>query len=65
MAPTAAAQERAMKFQEVILQATRGKLAWIQATDILGVSDRTMRRWRARFEEYGVEGLQDRRRIAR
>ena|SRR2546425_753518 len=65
MVPTAAAQERAMKFQEVILQAMRGKLTWIQAADILGVSDRTMRRWRARFEEYGVEGLQDRRRVDR
>jgi transposase len=65
MAPTAAAQERAMKFQEVIVQAMSGKLSWWQAAEILGVTPRTMRRWRVRYQQYGVYGLQDRRRVDR
>lgn len=65
MAPTAAAQERAMKFYDVIVQAVEGKLTWIEAAEVLGVTDRTMRRWRARYEEFGVQGLQDRRRVDR
>jgi len=54
-----------MKFNEVILQAMSGKLTWIQATDILGVTPRTLRRWRVRFRQFGVAGLQDRRRVDR
>ena len=38
MAATAAALERAMRFQEVILDATRGKISWWQAAEILGLS---------------------------
>jgi hypothetical protein len=41
-----AAVERMMKVQEVILRALAGKLRWWEAAEILGVSDRTMRRWR-------------------
>src|SRR5262245_43159111 len=63
MAPTAAAQERAMKFKDVIVQAMGGQLTWWQAADILGVSVRTMRRWRFKYQRFGVEGLQDRRRV--
>jgi len=65
MTPTPAARERAMKFQEVILQAINGQRTWWQAAEILGVSPRTMRRWRWRYMEFGVEGLQDRRRVDR
>ncbi len=65
MAATAAARERAMKFQEVILQATRGNLTWIQAAEVLGVSPRSLRRWRHRYELWGIEGLQDGRRVDR
>jgi hypothetical protein len=42
----AAEMERAMKIQEVILKAMAGKLKWWEATEIIGVTDRTMRRWR-------------------
>ena len=56
-----AAVERMMKVQEVILRATAGKLQWWQAAEILGVSCRTMRRWRWRYEQYGYDGLYDRR----
>ena len=48
MTPTPAAQERAMKFKEVIVQAMNGTLTWWQAAEILNVTARTMRRWRVR-----------------
>jgi transposase len=57
-----AAMERAMKVQEVILRAMAKKLTWWQAAEILGISDRSMRRWRERLEESGYDGLFDRRR---
>src|SRR2546426_1709525 len=54
--------ERAMKIQEVILRAVSGKILWMQAAEILGISDRGMRRWKQRYEEHGYDGLFDRRR---
>lgn len=57
----ASAVERAMKVQEVILRAIEGKLKWCEAAEILGVSARTMRRWRERYEKLGYDGLFDRR----
>jgi transposase len=59
-----AAVERAMKVQEVILRAMSGQVSWWQAAEILGISDRSMRRWRERLEENGYDGLFDRRRQA-
>jgi transposase len=59
---TQAAMERAMKVQEVVLQAMSKKITWWQAAEILGISDRHMRRWRERYEEFGFRGLFDRRR---
>src|SRR5437773_3378568 len=57
-----AAMERAMKVQEVILRAIAKKITWWQAAEIIGISDRHMRRWRERYEEFGYDGLFDRRR---
>src|SRR3954469_12822682 len=57
-----AAMERAMKVQDVILQAMAKKITWWQAGEILGISDRHMRRWRERYVEEGYNGLFDRRR---
>jgi transposase len=57
-----AAMERAMKVQEVILRAMAKKITWWQAAEIIGISDRQMRRWRERYEEHGYDGLYDRRR---
>ena len=57
-----AAVERAMKVQEVILRAMAKKISWWQAAEIIGISDRQMRRWRERYEEGGYDGLIDRRR---
>jgi transposase len=59
---TQAAMERAMKVQEVMLQAMGKKITWWQAAEILGISDRHMRRWRERYEQFGFRGLFDRRR---
>jgi hypothetical protein len=49
---TQAAVERAMKVQEVILRAMAKKITWGQAAEIIGISDRQMRRWRERYEEF-------------
>jgi len=57
----ARAMERALKIQEVILRAVSGKILWSQAAEIIGISDRSMRRWHQRYEEYGYDGLYDRR----
>jgi len=57
-----AAVERAMRVQEVILRAMAKKITWWQAAEILGISDRSMRRWRERYEEFGYDGLLDQRR---
>jgi transposase len=51
-----------MKVQEVILRALAKKITWGQAAEIIGISDRQMRRWRERYEEFGFRGPFDRRR---
>jgi transposase len=56
------AVERAMKVEEVLLRATAGKIMWWQAAEMMGVSDRQLRRWRKRYEDSGYDGLLDRRR---
>jgi len=56
------AMERAMKIQEVLLRAMARKITWWQAAEILGFSDRHMRRIRERYEESGYESMFDKRR---
>jgi transposase len=56
-----AAVERAMKIQEVIMRAIAKKITWAQAGEILGRSERQMRRWRRRYEGFGYDGLFDHR----
>lgn len=51
-----------MKMQEVILRAMAKRITWWQAAEIMGISDRQMRRWRRRYEKFGYDGLWDRRR---
>ena len=51
-----------MRLQDVILKAMAKKLTWMAAAEIAGVSDRTMRRIKDRYEEFGYDGLFDRRR---
>jgi transposase len=55
------AVERTMKIQEVILRAMAKKITWCQAAEIIGISDRQMRRWYQRYQEFGYDGLFDRR----
>jgi transposase len=59
---SAAAVERAMKLQDVMLRAMAKRITWFQAAEILGISCRQMQRWKTRFEHEGYEGLFDRRR---
>src|SRR5438552_6111296 len=56
-----AAVERMMKVREVILRALAKRITWWQAAEILGISDRSMRRWRERYQKHGYDGLFDRR----
>jgi len=50
-----------MKLQDVLLKAMAKKIRWWDAAEIMGVTDRTMRRWRERLEAEGYAGLVDRR----
>ena len=52
---------RLMKFEEIYERTTARQLSQHDAASILGVSERTFRRWRERFEADGAEGLYDRR----
>ena len=57
----AAAVERAMTYQQVIMRALAGTWTWLKAADVLGIHPRSLRRWRARYERDPVLGLLDRR----
>ena len=46
-----------MKVQELILKAMAGSFKWWEAAEILGISDRTMRRWRERYQANSYDGL--------
>ena len=50
-----------MKLQDVLLKAMAKKISWAEAAEIIGVSCRSMRRWRERLEQEGYSGLADRR----
>ena len=50
-----------MKFEEIYGRTVRGELSQAEASEVLGFSERTFRRWRDRFEADGAEGLYDRR----
>ena len=50
-----------MKMHDVLLKAMAKKITWWEAAEIIGVTDRTMRRWRERLETGGYSGLVDRR----
>jgi transposase len=56
-----AAVERMMNVQEVILRAMAKKITWWAAAEILGMSDRQMRRMHERYRAHGYNGLLDRR----
>jgi transposase len=53
--------ERAVKVQDVILRAMAKTITWWQAAEILGISNRSMRRWKWQYEHFGFKGLLDKR----
>jgi hypothetical protein len=48
-----------MKLQDVILKAMAKKISWLDAAEIIGVCDRTMRRMREGYQKFGYDGLRD------
>ena len=52
---------RIMKFEMILERCRARELSQIEAAEILGMNERTFRRWRDRYEDEGVGGLYDRR----
>lgn len=52
---------RIMRFEELLDRHEWGDLTQAEAGEMLGVSERTFRRWRDRYREEGAPGLGDRR----
>ncbi len=50
-----------MRFEELYTRRQRRELTMAEAAEILGVTERTFRRWTDRYEADGEAGLQDRR----
>lgn len=50
-----------MRFENLLDRHERGDLSQLEAAEMLGVSERTFRRWRERWREDGEDGLLDRR----
>jgi transposase len=50
-----------MKFEDVYGRWQARRLSQTEAAEILGMSERTFRRWRERYQGDGLEGLADRR----
>ena len=52
---------RRMKFEDIYGGWQQRRLSQAEAAEILGMSERSLRRWRDRYEDQGVAGLLDRR----
>jgi transposase len=52
---------RRMRFEELLDRHERGDLGQAAVAEMLGISDRTFRRWRDRLHDEGPAGLADRR----
>jgi transposase len=52
---------RVMRFEELLNRHERGHLTQAEAAEMLGMSERTFRRWQVRWRAEGSEGLRDRR----
>jgi len=52
---------RMMKFRDVFGRCENGGLSKLEAAELLGIDERTLRRWCRRYEEDGEAGLLDRR----
>lgn len=53
--------ERTMRIQELFQRANQKSLTWKEVAEIMGVDDRTVRRWKEKVEEGGFSELLDRR----
>jgi transposase len=58
----ATAWERAMQIRDVLVRAMNKEYSWLRAAEILGITPRGLRRMRQRMEQFGYQGLVDRRR---
>ena len=52
---------REMRFEALLDRHERGELGQAEAAEMLGISERTLRRWRDRLRDEGPSGLRDRR----
>ena len=52
---------RRMRFTDVLGRSERSELSQMEAAELLGISERTFRRWRDRHRDAGLMGLTDRR----
>jgi len=59
------ALERTMKVQQRILRALAERITCRKVAEIMGITDRLTRRWHGWYEEFGYDGLLDRRPGAR
>jgi transposase len=50
-----------MRFEALLARHESGELSQAEAGEMLGVTERTFRRWRERWREHGADGLVDRR----
>jgi len=55
------ALERAMQIRDVLVRAMNKEYSWLRAAEILGITPRGLRRVRQRMEQFGYQGLVDRR----
>src|SRR5260370_2429932 len=54
-------EARAMTRREVVTKAIAKQLSWVQASEILGISARHMRRLRRNVERWGMSAVLDQR----
>src|SRR5476651_225646 len=52
---------RRMRFTDILGRSERSELSQMEAAELLGISERTFRRWRVRHRDAGPPGLDDRR----
>ena len=52
---------RRMRFTDVLGRSERSELSQMEAAELLGISERSFRRWRDRHRDAGLAGLEDRR----
>src|SRR5258708_40165377 len=52
---------RRMRFTDILGRSERSELSQMEAAELLGISERTFRRWRDRHHDDGHAGLSDRR----